>query len=52
MHIIDQSNRPDYALGYYIICVISFVTCKKVKRIEKLKLKLKEKEESSSNRNI
>jgi hypothetical protein len=52
MEIIDKSHKPDYALGYYIILAFSFLTFRKVNRIEKLKLKLKEKKEENSNRNV
>ncbi|GGK08245.1 hypothetical protein GCM10007063_33290 [Lentibacillus kapialis] len=43
MEIIDKSHKPDYALGYYVVLAFSFLTLRKVNKIEKWKLKLKEK---------
>ncbi len=52
MGIIDKTDKPDYVLEYYIICVLSILTFRKINRVEKLKVKLRKKKEENSNRNI
>jgi len=49
MQMIEKWDKPDYSLAYYIICGISFLTRKKVNKIETLKLKLKKKLVENSN---
>jgi hypothetical protein len=48
MEKIIQQNQDDISLKYMVVTLFSFLTLKKLKRVEKLRSELKEKQEQES----